>query len=49
MRMARVTLTDGTTREITFEELDNMSISGMSESFDNKAIINVEFFEEDGR
>ena len=47
--MVRLTLTDGTKKEMTMEEMKIISQEGMMEALDNKAITNVEFYEEDGR
>lgn len=47
MEMVRVTLTDGTTREMTKNEMNVLSLDGMNKAMDGKAIVNVEFFEGD--
>ena len=49
MEMVRVTLIDGTKKEMTKGEMQIISQKGMMESFEGKAITNVEFYEEDGR
>ena len=46
--MIRITLTDGTIKEASMEEMDNISIEGMMEFTEGKKIINTEFYEEDG-
>jgi len=47
MKMVRLTLTDGTKKEITRDEMDSLSMDGMMEAMDGKAITNVEFYEVD--
>ncbi len=49
MEMIRLTLTDGTKKEMTREEMNILSQKGMMEAFEGKAIMNVEFYEEDGK
>ena len=44
--MTRLTLTDGTIREMSEEEYMHADLMDVC---NNKAIINVEFFEEDGK
>lgn len=45
MRMIRLTLDDGTTKELTCEEA---MASDFLEAFDGRRIIKTEFFEESG-
>lgn len=47
MEMVRLTLTDGTTREITKDEMKMMNIFDMREAFEGKAIIDIEFFHQE--
>jgi hypothetical protein len=46
MEMVRVTLTDGTKREMTKDEMSALSLDGMMEAMDGKAIKNIEFYSE---
>lgn len=47
MRMAKITLIDGIVHKMNMDELDALTMhDGMSQAFNDKAIINVEFFEE---
>ena len=48
MEMVRLILTDGTTKEMTKDEMSAMSLDGMMKEMDGKMIMNVEFFEVDG-
>lgn len=48
--MAKITLLDGTVKRYTLEEFNQLEgIGGMIEAFKGKPIINVEFYEEDGK
>ena len=49
MEMVRLTLTDGTKKEMTIGEMKIISQKGMMEAFEGKAIINIEFYEDDGK
>ena len=46
MEMVRLTLTDGTQREMTRGEADLISLKGMFCALDGKGIVNVEFYSE---
>jgi len=46
--MVRLTLIDGTKKEITRDEMRAMSQEGMMEAFNRKSIINMEFYKDDG-
>lgn len=50
MRMVKVSLSDGTSKEMTQDEFNALQmVDGMFKEFNGRLIYNVEFFEEDGR
>jgi len=42
-KTVKITLTDGTTRELPMDEMNSLSPQGMMELTGGKAIVNVEF------
>ena len=49
MMLVEVLLSDGTTREFTFDEFRSLTVGGtMTEALNGKYIIDVHFYEDDG-
>ena len=48
MKMVRLTLSDGTKREMTEAEMNNLSLDGMFEAMGGKTVMDVKFFSESG-
>jgi len=49
MEMVRLTLIDGTIKEMTKDEMSALSMEGMMEAMDNKPVLKVDFFEDEDK